>query len=448
MSGLPSVDYEVDVLNAFISAVERPDAPLDDMLEAAQDHAHAFRTRLETPVRVAFSGFPGSGKSSLINLLVGQDVLPVGRQNFATPAIIVRHARTEKTIAGWWDRPNQEIDGLNLDAAFSLNPDVVSIEIDCDVLKDLWLIDISGLGDKDHGKRALFALMRLADLMLWCSNVKEPVLPNETEIWRSVPGRLMRNSLLVLTHSDVAKEGDKATETQFDPDRIKSFRDTIPIATAAAMQALRGEVDDPATVWQDSGADHLVTALMTAAVEARETELEKARRGIDKFIVPAQQKLDAFYGTKTVIKRRPAPARQTIDKEAIIPAASAKAPQTTPATPEPAAAAAPAGQKSSESAAIWLEWLSKMRAISSELQSGSLDDNAEFIETAQHLVDEFRDFLAESGTLPPKEDWLIDEFEKANDLLILLQFENAQDVAIDAARVLVQLSESLATAGV
>jgi hypothetical protein len=253
---------------------------------------------------------------------------------------------------------------------------------------------------------------------------------------------------LVLTHSDVAKEGDKATETQFDPDRIKSFRDTIPIATAAAMQALRGEVDDPATVWQDSGADHLVTALMTAAVEARETELEKARRGIDKFIVPAQQKLDAFYGTKTVIKRRPAPARQTIDKEAIIPAASAKAPQTTPSTPEPAAVAAPAGQKSSESATIWLEWLSKMRAICSELQSGSLDDNAEFIETAQHLVDEFRDFLAESGTLPPKEDWLIDEFEKANDLLILLQFENAQDVAIDAARVLVQLSESLATAGV
>ena len=89
-----------------------------------------------------------------------------------------------------------------------------------------------------------------------------------------------------------------------------------------------------------------------------------------------------------------------------------------------------------------------IRDILARVQSDALTDNAEFIETAQQAVDEFRDYLAESGALAPDAAWLIDEFEKANDLLILLQFEKADDVALDAARVLVQLSESLHSAGV
>jgi len=75
MPELPCVDYELDVLKAFIAAVERPDAPMDDLIEGAQDQAHALRARLETPVRIAFAGFPGSGKSSLINALTGRKAL-------------------------------------------------------------------------------------------------------------------------------------------------------------------------------------------------------------------------------------------------------------------------------------------------------------------------------------------------------------------------------------
>ena len=446
MPELPCVDYELDVLKAFIAAVERPDAPMDDLIEGAQDQAHALRARLETPVRIAFAGFPGSGKSSLINLLIGQDLLAAGRRNFNTSAIIVRHSPTEKTIAGWWDRPNQEMEGINLQAAFDLNPDLVSVEIDCDVLKDLWLIDISGLGDKENGKRAVFALLRLADVLLWCSNVQGPVTEPEKEAWRSIPGRLARNGLLVQTCSGLA---DMNAASQMDQDRAGGFSGAIAVAPAAALRALRGEGEDPANDWQKSGADQLFNAVMTAAIGARETELEKARRVIDRAIVPAQAKLDAFFGTKTVIKRRPAPARPAV----------AVAEPTTPAMPGPgeppsksslsdAAARATPPQDAIDKPTAWPRWLEVIRDILARVQSDALTDNAEFIETAQQAVDEFRDYLAESGALAPDAAWLIDEFEKANDLLILLQFEKADDVALDAARVLVQLSESLHSAGV
>ncbi|MFZ1727731.1 MAG: dynamin family protein [Albidovulum sp.] len=446
MAELPNVDYEIDLLNAFIAAVERPDAPVDDMLEGAQDQAYAYRIRLETPVRIAFAGFPGSGKSSLVNLLIGQDLLPSGRRNFSTPAIIVRHSATEKTIAGWWDRANQEIDGINLQAAFDLNPDLVSVEIDCDVLKDLWLIDISGLGDKENGKRAVFALMRLADVLLWCSSIQGPVTEPEKEAWRSVPGRLLRNSLLVQTHPDLAS---KAAESHVNPDRAKNFNDVIAVTPAAAMQAMRGEGADPERDWQESGADQLVNAVMIAAVEARQAELEKARRGIDKTIVPALAKLDAFFGTKTVIQPRPAPTPPLIPEAKSPPPAPPKPAEPAPVVDSPdITAAAVSIEKTPDTAAIWPLWLEKTQDILANAQSGALSDNAEFIETVQQAVDEFRDYIADSDALPADASWLIDEFEKANDLLILLQFETANDVAIDAARVLVQLSESLHSAGV
>ena len=51
------------------------------------------------------------------------------------------------------------------------------------------------------------------------------------------------------------------------------------------------------------------------------------------------------------------------------------------------------------------------------------------------------------GEIAPEADWIPGEFEKATDLLLLLQFESGDAPFKDAVSILAQLSDNLAWAG-
>ena len=114
------------------------------------DRVHSLRIRLESPLVVATFGGTGTGKSTLVNALVGQEVTQSGRQRptTTTPILLVH--------------PDFEVNALGLDLSqFQVR------RIDSPVLRDLILIDCP---DPDTSETADAAsnLARLRSILPHC----------------------------------------------------------------------------------------------------------------------------------------------------------------------------------------------------------------------------------------------------------------------------------------
>lgn len=426
MAEASEIDATKAELDQFLLMLDEFDPPMDRDLDRAMDQAETLRAQLDAPVRIAVSGMRNSGKSSLVNLLSGSDIIPVGGSGLDAPPVILRHSKEEMTTAGWWDREGKTFDGLDLAAALAEDPDVVSIEVDCDVLEDLWLVDIPALDDDAGGKQARFALAKLSDMLLWCCDASKASVKDSLDLWHNVPTHLRRNTVMALTHADQA-EGDRAeiVQDRLGSDQVKQLRGAAPIATPAAWQALIGEGDDAGLLWAESGAGELVEVLMRAVQDFRSDQLEKVQRAMRKHVVPARERLIEM-GAEV--------------PELAIPVPEPEQPVPTAVVEEPPVEVADEPTKDALTT-----WLPRVQALMDGIASEDIADDAAFIEAAQVTVSDFLDELSAPDALPSDADWVVTEFEKADDLLVLLQFETSKGIAKDAARVLLQLSDSLAS---
>ena len=114
------------------------------------DRVHSLRIRLESPLVVATFGGTGTGKSTLVNALVGQEVSQSGRQRPTTtmPVLLVH--------------PDFEINALGLDLSeFQVK------RIDAPILRDLILIDCPD-PDTSEGADSGSNLARLRSILPHC----------------------------------------------------------------------------------------------------------------------------------------------------------------------------------------------------------------------------------------------------------------------------------------
>ena len=121
------------------------------------DRVHSLRIRLESPLVVATFGGTGTGKSTLVNALVGQEVSQSGRQRPTTlmPVLLVH--------------PDFETSALGLDLSqFQVR------KIDAPVLRDLILIDCpdpdtSEVADSGSNLARLRSILPHCDVLLYVS---------------------------------------------------------------------------------------------------------------------------------------------------------------------------------------------------------------------------------------------------------------------------------------
>ena len=416
MIEFPGTEKEVRQLERFLTATENltPDAALEDMRARALAHAE----RLSNALNIGFAGEFGAGKSSLANMLAGADILPTGPQHLKLPLVIVAYAEAPETTVGWWDKEPKTYSGIALEKAAADEPDFISVGINTPALKEISLFDLPGSGALDDTYKPTLDLLKFVDCAIWCTNGTNAWRETERHLWSQVPPELRANSLLAVTHADLPPVQGALDRVlaRLNKEKEGMFRAVVPIGTPVAVRAMAQEPEPDFALWETCGGQNLAEHVLEAASDRRRGDLEAARKDLQQDFLPY---LEALKGAEPEpVSNDTASMQSTLE--------SALPPLNNP---------------------ILEDWLAAIASIYEDLRETSDIEPATFLNSCQEIVGDFAERLEQGGEIDPEADWIPAEFEKATDLLLLLQFESGDAPLKDAISILAQLGDNLAWAG-
>lgn len=330
-------DEELTVAQRLGRALDRGLLPAGGPAEAAE----RLIERLERPARLALLGLPGSGKSSILNLLVGAPVIP---ETLRLPTIIVQHGTTARMICTLTDGSTKILPGSNLADVLPLAPALVTVELDLAALKVISLLEVSAGPMEAEQKRAANWAAKRSDIVIWCTT---SYLPKEQAVWESLPDSVKDNSFMFLTKIDLlgSKQSAAAMHDRVELRAGEEFRQILSVSAKEARAAVPPGGPVNREMFRDSGAAAVIAAIKTRVQSGRRADMDTAELLLARHVEASELVARRFAepGSETETRGawvpppepEPEPAGQTPAAEAM-PAA-----ETPLETPEPAAGPAP-----------------------------------------------------------------------------------------------------------
>jgi hypothetical protein len=247
---------------------------------------------LQRPLRMALLGEANVGKSTLINLLLGNAVIPTLQLSNTRIPTLIRYAEQPSVSAVYADGrmtplvPNGGLDQGMICAAVGLPmPHLRFVEIlDFPGFSDPWL----GYGDSDVARYRI-------DAPLWCTFSTQAWKESERAVWSGLPKRMREHALLVVTNKDLLRdEQAEKVLARLEKIGLNDFRGIALVSSSKALQALSGQgvVNDEA-LWQRSGAADLFERIGTLLRGARRERLKRVQTFVSKITGKALHDLSA-----------------------------------------------------------------------------------------------------------------------------------------------------------
>lgn len=261
--------------NAETSVAARLGQLLDRGLLPAGGPAEAAERlieRLERPARVALLGLPGSGKSAILNLLAGTVVVP---ETLRLPSIVVQYGAVSRMVCTLANGRVETVAGRDLGEVLTLNPALVTMELDLPSLKVISLMEVSAGPMEAEQRRAAIWASKRADIVIWCTT---SYLPKEQVVWETMPDVVKDNGFLFLTKVDLlgSREAAEGMLERVEMRAGEDFRQVLSISAKLARAAMPagGAVDRD--MFRDSGAAAVITAIKSRVQAARRADLDTA----------------------------------------------------------------------------------------------------------------------------------------------------------------------------
>lgn len=400
-------DRIADVLR---QALARGDLPAEAR-QAGEHLAH----RLGSPTRLAVLGLAGSGKTSVINLILGGRLMP---DLAGLPVIELRFGPApaiEVELADGSRRPLRDLGAL---PAGTLR---LTRTLPEPGLRDWALTEVNLTAAGAEAEALIDWAAGRADLALWCSAGFDD---RERALWSRVPDHLKDHSFLALTFADrLHMRGDLARRiAELEPVVAEEFLRMYPVASLQASAARAGGADQ-AALWQSSGGKALVEGIAHQVGLARAAELDHACLLLERFRIAL-----------------PGP-----DAAAAAPAAAAPAPAAKARVAR--AAVAPADATGAGVADV--------RAAMDLLQAAAEDIFAlpdftapggadRVLDRCSAAAEELVRLMSGSDAADPATEALREAAIEGEQMLMLLRLEREGNPAEDALTVLVQLKKEFA----
>ncbi|MDA8439107.1 MAG: dynamin family protein [Propionibacterium sp.] len=250
------------------NGIDRPSMPLADQLAVVRDvsarfglkelaaRVHATTDQAEgAPLRVTVLGQFKAGKSSLLNTLIGEDILPVLAIPATSVITSVRHGQAEQTLVHTMSGETAPIHRADIAqyVTQSLNPDnwrqVRLVEVITTALADfpdLEFVDTPGLGGPfDMNTVTSTDWLPNVGAALIAVSATQPLAAGDLALRDRVASHTP-HVVVVLTKADLLTSLQLAEVRAFVTDQINTHADhdiaVLPYSTAPGHRALQGAV--------------------------------------------------------------------------------------------------------------------------------------------------------------------------------------------------------------
>ena len=218
---------------------------------------------------VALMGEFSAGKSTLSNLLIGAEALPVNVTATQLPPVWIARG-TEAPYLVDLDGQEHDIDLAELERVSVEGTNHIRIFHDAPRLAEFDLIDMPGISDPNMAADVWQRVIHHADVVIWCSHATQAWRQSEAAVWSTMPEVLYDRSILLLTRMDkILSDRDQARVVKRVQSETKGlFRKVLPVSLLRALDAEEGS-----DIWDTCGATELVTSLaeLVHEVETGET---------------------------------------------------------------------------------------------------------------------------------------------------------------------------------
>ncbi len=261
-------DAELTVAQRLGQLLDRGLLPAGGPAEAAE----RLIERLERPARIALLGLPGSGKSAILNLLTGAVLVP---ETLRLPTIIVQHGVEPHMLCTLTDGRTETIPGTDLNDVLTLNPALVTLEMDLPALKIISLLEVSAGPMEAEQRRAAIWASKRADILIWCTT---SYLPKEQQVWEGMPDVVKDNGFLFLTKVDLlgSREAAAGMLERVETRAGEEFRQVLSISAKQARAAMPPGEPVDREMFRDSGAAAVITTIKSRVQAARRADTDMA----------------------------------------------------------------------------------------------------------------------------------------------------------------------------
>ncbi|MCF6273869.1 MAG: dynamin family protein [Rhodobacteraceae bacterium] len=266
----------------------------DKTVAKAYDAALDLHTLLTRPIKVAIGGEFSSGKSTFVNMLLGQHVVDMQASASAMPTVHFLHGAktTYRTIGTKHSQSIADINTLREEDLHEL--ECLEVTADVPFLKQFEIFDTPGTSDPSRSVDQLLTVVNQVDFVIWCTNATQAWRESERRMWENLPFELKQRSLLIVTHVDLPsiKPSLNRLMKRIKKDAAPLFKKIIPMELLAASSARdkTGKVTDQAA-WEASGGADCLEAMAAISIEVRTDVFQNAIYDLENKIIPVIENL-------------------------------------------------------------------------------------------------------------------------------------------------------------
>ena len=427
----------------------------DEQLETAQK----MLARLDAPVRIGVFGGVGSGKSTLVNFLIGETILPA---RAGLPSIEVAHGDAIALEMTHENGKKSRFSGHDFDLAASYPSVLLRAEAPLPALKRISVLELALPESSEDQKKAVRWAANRTDIVIWTTLYYTSA---EHLLWQSMPEASKDHSFLIQTKAD--EIGDESSRNMSLTDLRQlaegEFSHLFQIATLDAISArnVNGGVDKQ--LLRSSGGIDVISAIMRQLDSGRQQLTDQAlmflyQNGVtdlDKLVPPGPDDVPPEE-PEVVTPKKPAAKAAAKPKEAKTPAKTEK-----PAADAPDDNVVPMANgkieatdpESFERDDLPKEILTRFEAATNHLvQAGRMLLDMDDVEPSA-IVSETQEALKKASAELEADDLpqnaALDKMRKttsdALDLVQLIQTEGSPKAAVDSAGLLLHVQRHFRT---
>jgi energy-coupling factor transporter ATP-binding protein EcfA2 len=238
-------------------------------------------SQLHQPTRIAVLGLTGAGKTSLVNMLLGANLMPDLGGLSTTELSFGDRPRFQITLL---DGTIAIYEGVLDPSRLSAETMRVSIQLPDQRLKE-WSFAEIGLSPSGSGQRQILDWMAdRSDIAIWCTQQFDD---RERALWSRAPEHLKDHSFLALTRADrLYMRGELADRIgQLQPIVADEFLCLYPVATLQATAARRIEGGQDDKLWKSSGGKAFFDGIRQQVDQAKTADLDHAYMLLQRYKV-------------------------------------------------------------------------------------------------------------------------------------------------------------------